>query len=144
MDIHPSSHPHVRRLRVKETPGLDVLCSFSIIGGGFALTKADLFPVEAARGVGQMILVRCPCSLCTLPAHCAQNIVMPCLLFSRIVPAFDSQNVKNIGACLCGHTTRLLIDTAHRSSGCYQSCLWCPRLHHSMARQKMVLGTTSL
>ena len=22
---------------------------------------------------------------------------MPCLLFSRIVPAFDSQNVKNIG-----------------------------------------------
>ncbi|KZV75317.1 auxin efflux carrier [Peniophora sp. CONT] len=55
--------------------------TFGIIGAGFALTKADLFPVEAARGVGQMIL----------------NIVMPCLLFSRIVPAFDSQNVKNIG-----------------------------------------------
>ncbi|VDC03200.1 unnamed protein product [Peniophora sp. CBMAI 1063] len=55
--------------------------TFGIIGAGFALTRADLFPVEAARGVGQMIL----------------NIVMPCLLFSRIVPAFDSQNVKNIG-----------------------------------------------
>ena len=44
--------------RVKNPTYLDVLCSFGIIGAGFALTKADLFPVEAARGVGQMILVR--------------------------------------------------------------------------------------
>ncbi|KAI0314544.1 auxin efflux carrier [Amylostereum chailletii] len=55
--------------------------TFGIVGAGFALTKADLFPVEASQGAGQIVL----------------NIVMPCLLFSRIVPAFNSENVTALG-----------------------------------------------
>ncbi|KAI0292222.1 auxin efflux carrier [Multifurca ochricompacta] len=51
------------------------------VGAGFALTKADLFPTEASRGAAQMVL----------------NISMPCLLFSRIVPAFNSQNIGSLG-----------------------------------------------
>ncbi|TFY76519.1 hypothetical protein EWM64_g7491 [Hericium alpestre] len=54
---------------------------FINVGAGFALTKADLFPVVAARGAGQIIL----------------NIALPCLMFSRIVPAFTSQNIHNLG-----------------------------------------------
>ncbi|KAI0043335.1 auxin efflux carrier [Auriscalpium vulgare] len=55
--------------------------TFLTIGAGFALTKADLFPLEAARGAGQIVL----------------HIFMPCLLFSRIVPAFTPDNVGTLG-----------------------------------------------
>ncbi|KAI0271308.1 auxin efflux carrier [Gloeopeniophorella convolvens] len=55
--------------------------TFSTVGAGFALTKADLFPVEAARGAAQIVL----------------NIAMPCLLFSRIVPSFTPQNINALG-----------------------------------------------
>lgn len=54
-----------------------VICTAS----GFVITKADIFPAVAARGTGQVIL----------------NIAFPCLMFSKIVPAFTSQNVHALG-----------------------------------------------
>ncbi|KZP31912.1 hypothetical protein FIBSPDRAFT_916594 [Athelia psychrophila] len=50
-------------------------------GSGFAITKADIFPQVAAQGAGQIIL----------------NITLPCLMFSKIVPAFDASNIKALG-----------------------------------------------
>ncbi|KAL5534864.1 hypothetical protein ACEPAG_1329 [Sanghuangporus baumii] len=54
-----------------------VLCTLC----GFIITKADIFPPVAARGVGQIIL----------------NITLPALMFSKIVPAFTSNNVGALG-----------------------------------------------
>ncbi|KAJ3925939.1 MAG: auxin efflux carrier [Lentinula lateritia] len=54
-----------------------VLC----VSSGFAVTKADLFPVVAARSVGQIIL----------------NITLPSLMFSKMVPAFTPDNVSALG-----------------------------------------------
>ncbi|KAI0249429.1 auxin efflux carrier [Lactifluus subvellereus] len=54
--------------------------TFLTVGAGFGLTKADLFPTEAVRGAAQVVL----------------NIAMPCLLFSRIVPAFTPQNIGSL------------------------------------------------
>ncbi|KAF8899898.1 membrane transport protein-domain-containing protein [Gymnopilus junonius] len=48
---------------------------------GIAITKADVFPPVAAAGAGQILL----------------NITLPCLMFSKIVPAFTSQNVNALG-----------------------------------------------
>ncbi|KAL5495893.1 ECM3_2 [Sanghuangporus weigelae] len=54
-----------------------VLCTLC----GFIITKADIFPPIAARGTGQIIL----------------NITLPALMFSKIVPAFTSDNVGALG-----------------------------------------------
>ncbi|KAF8206071.1 auxin efflux carrier [Mycena galopus ATCC 62051] len=54
-----------------------ILC----VGWGFAITKADVFPPVAARGTGQILL----------------NITLPSLMFSKIVPAFTSQNIGALG-----------------------------------------------
>ncbi|KAF8074009.1 auxin efflux carrier transmembrane protein [Lyophyllum atratum] len=48
---------------------------------GFILTKTDNFPPVAARGAGQIML----------------NIALPCLMFSKIVPAFTSDNISALG-----------------------------------------------
>ncbi|KAJ6483564.1 auxin efflux carrier [Mycena vitilis] len=47
-------------------------------GCGFAITKADILPPVAARGTGQILL----------------NVTLPSLMFSKIVPAFTSQNIS--------------------------------------------------
>ncbi|KAG7441091.1 auxin efflux carrier [Guyanagaster necrorhizus] len=49
--------------------------------GGFVITKVDIFPAVAARGAGQVAL----------------NITMPCLMFSKMVPAFSSSNISVLG-----------------------------------------------
>ncbi|KAL5534926.1 ECM3_1 [Sanghuangporus sanghuang] len=54
-----------------------VLCTLC----GFIITKADIFPPVAARGMGQVLL----------------NITLPALMFSKIVPAFTSDNVGALG-----------------------------------------------
>ncbi|KAF9073096.1 auxin efflux carrier [Rhodocollybia butyracea] len=54
-----------------------VLC----VSCGFAATKADLFPVIAARTLGQIIL----------------NITLPSLMFSKMVPAFTPDNIGALG-----------------------------------------------
>ncbi|KAK7688364.1 hypothetical protein QCA50_008736 [Cerrena zonata] len=51
------------------------------VGCGFILTRADIFPVIAARGAGQLLL----------------NVASPCLMFSKIVPAFNSDNIGSLG-----------------------------------------------
>ncbi|KAF8167301.1 auxin efflux carrier transmembrane protein [Crassisporium funariophilum] len=48
---------------------------------GFFITKADVFPAVAARGAGQIML----------------NIALPCLLFSKLVPAFTTDNISALG-----------------------------------------------
>ncbi|KDR79028.1 hypothetical protein GALMADRAFT_224281 [Galerina marginata CBS 339.88] len=48
---------------------------------GIAITKADIFPAVAAAGAGQVLL----------------NITLPCLMFSKIVPAFTSSNASALG-----------------------------------------------
>ncbi|PPR03677.1 hypothetical protein CVT24_007798 [Panaeolus cyanescens] len=48
---------------------------------GFVITKADIFPAVASRGAGQILL----------------NITLPCLMFSKIVPAFTAQNISALG-----------------------------------------------
>ncbi|KAH8105071.1 auxin efflux carrier [Phellopilus nigrolimitatus] len=47
---------------------------------GFAITKADIFPLAASRGAGQIVL----------------NVTLPCLMFSKIVPAFTPQNIDSL------------------------------------------------
>lgn len=51
------------------------------VASGVFITKADIFPPVAARGAGQIAL----------------NITLPCLLFSKIVPAFTTDNIKALG-----------------------------------------------
>jgi hypothetical protein len=51
------------------------------VASGFIITKADIFPPVASRGAGQIAL----------------NITLPALLFSKLVPAFNTDNVKAIG-----------------------------------------------
>ncbi|KAF4613989.1 hypothetical protein D9613_007634 [Agrocybe pediades] len=48
---------------------------------GIGITKADIFPPVAAAGAGQVLL----------------NITLPCLMFSKIVPAFTADNVGALG-----------------------------------------------
>ncbi|OAX39401.1 auxin efflux carrier [Rhizopogon vinicolor AM-OR11-026] len=54
---------------------------FLCVGCGFAATKAGLFPAAAARGAGQIII----------------NVTLPNMMFSRIVPAFSSSNISQLG-----------------------------------------------
>ncbi|KAF9445655.1 hypothetical protein P691DRAFT_709983 [Macrolepiota fuliginosa MF-IS2] len=51
------------------------------VASGFFITRADIFPLVAAQGAGQIAL----------------NITLPCLLFSKIVPAFTTDNIKALG-----------------------------------------------
>ncbi|KAJ7653127.1 auxin efflux carrier [Mycena polygramma] len=60
---------------------LPLLRLFICVACGFGITKADLFPASAARGAGQIML----------------NITVPSLMFSKIVPAFTSQNIAALG-----------------------------------------------
>ena len=64
------------------------------------MTRADLFSIEAARGAAQVVLVSEPhwsrLYRATTLMKVFQNICMPCLLFSRIIPAFDPQNIGAI------------------------------------------------
>ncbi|KAG7441381.1 auxin efflux carrier [Guyanagaster necrorhizus] len=54
------------------------------VTGGYAITKADIFPRVAAQGAGQIAL----------------NITIPCLMFSKMVPAFTSDNIGALGPLL--------------------------------------------
>ncbi|KAF7368800.1 Auxin efflux carrier [Mycena venus] len=60
---------------------LPLLRLFICVACGFGITKAELFPASAARGAGQIML----------------NITTPSLMFSKIVPAFTSQNISALG-----------------------------------------------
>ncbi|KAF8603188.1 auxin efflux carrier [Ceratobasidium sp. AG-I] len=51
---------------------------------GYLLAKMDLFPIAAARGAGQLIL----------------NILLPALLFSKIILTFTADNIGAFGVLL--------------------------------------------
>ncbi|KAH6904625.1 membrane protein [Coprinopsis sp. MPI-PUGE-AT-0042] len=51
------------------------------VGAGFIITKADIFPLTAARGCSQVLLY----------------ITIPCLMFSKIVPSFNQDNISAFG-----------------------------------------------
>ncbi|THV01915.1 hypothetical protein K435DRAFT_654419 [Dendrothele bispora CBS 962.96] len=54
-----------------------ILCATA----GFILTKLDLFPTVAARTLGHILL----------------NVTLPSLMFSKMVPAFNSDNISALG-----------------------------------------------
>ncbi|KAJ7457178.1 auxin efflux carrier transmembrane protein [Mycena galericulata] len=60
---------------------LPLLRLFICVACGYGVTKAELFPASAARGAGQIMI----------------NITVPSLMFSKIVPAFTSQNISALG-----------------------------------------------
>ncbi|KAJ6555153.1 auxin efflux carrier [Mycena vulgaris] len=60
---------------------LPLLRLFICVACGYGITRAELFPASAARGAGQIML----------------NITVPSLMFSKIVPAFTSQNISALG-----------------------------------------------
>ncbi|KIJ15779.1 hypothetical protein PAXINDRAFT_76428 [Paxillus involutus ATCC 200175] len=57
---------------------------FFCVACGFTLAKVDLFPAVVAKGVGQILL----------------NVTIPALMFSKIVPAFNSDNIVVLGPLL--------------------------------------------
>ncbi len=81
---------------------MKLFSSFLTVGAGFVLNKAKLFRTEAARGGAQVVLVR----QSTMCISCAaklivfflywQNVALPCLLFSRIVPAISTHNISSL------------------------------------------------
>jgi len=64
MDVNSAFDTNVSTyiLDVNDSVSTDIffpfLFSFLNVGAGFALTKANLFPTEAARGGAQIVLVR--------------------------------------------------------------------------------------
>ena len=85
MDIVPSANTTVRSVSafLLHFPNHPICFNFSVlcVACGFVLTKADNFPAIAARGAGQIML----------------NIALPCLMFSKIVPAFTADNIAALG-----------------------------------------------
>lgn len=92
LDIMSSSYPSVclkiswmisktPQFRSLIHPNLKKRFRVFCVACGFFITKADIFPAIAARGAGQIAL----------------NITIPCLLFSKIVPAFSPDNVTALG-----------------------------------------------
>ncbi|KAF8552179.1 auxin efflux carrier transmembrane protein [Imleria badia] len=81
---------------------------FLCVAGGFIITKAGLLPPLAARSTGQIAL----------------NITLPSLLFSRIVPVFNSSNVSALGPIV-------LVALLYEAIGIAMSCIikqvfWVP------------------
>jgi hypothetical protein len=83
----PTSYPSVRpkhlELSVLTIHPINIFRVFCVTCG-IVITKADIFPTVAARGAGQIVL----------------NITIPCLMFSKIVPAFSPDNVHALGMSL--------------------------------------------
>lgn len=61
------------------------------------MTRLDIFNAMAARGAGQLILVS-NIGPFKFPAHLdLQNVTLPALFFSKIVPSFNSSNLASLG-----------------------------------------------
>ena len=86
--------------RIQSRVSLNLFSSFLTIGAGFALNRAKLLNTEATRGGSQILLVRqfTMCMLCAaeLTAFDWQNVALPCLLFSHIVPAIGTHNISSL------------------------------------------------
>ncbi|KAF9533769.1 auxin efflux carrier [Crepidotus variabilis] len=62
---------------------------------GIIVTKKDMFPLVAARSVSQIIM----------------NIGYPCLMFSKIIPAFTSDNLRALGPLVLVAVIYILLGT---------------------------------
>lgn len=94
---------------------------------GFTITKADIFPTVAARGAGQIVL----------------NITIPCLMFSKIVPAFNPDNARALGLLLPLFFPFLWSYTGmNRSPRAYRPLVWSHRCGARMDYQAIFLGST--
>ncbi|KAJ7148770.1 auxin efflux carrier [Mycena crocata] len=80
---------------------LPLLRLFICVACGFGITKAELFPASAARGAGQIML----------------NITVPSLMFSKIVPAFTSQNISVLAMCYVLASPLVLIAVIYQLMG---------------------------
>jgi hypothetical protein len=66
--------------------------------GGFWLARRDLFTPMAAKGASQVILVSFLPQGPSFPnCHSAQNITLPALFFSKMVPSFNLSNIAALG-----------------------------------------------
>ena len=77
-------------------------CRWLSAAFGFAITKAHIFPLEASRGTGQIVLVSLVYNFLLSRGvethfHYRKNVTLPCLMFSKIVPAFTAQNISALG-----------------------------------------------
>ena len=100
--------------------GLMKIFSMLCVAGGFIITKADIFPAVAARGAGQIALVSLYSFLLILLSlpNDAQNITMPCLMFSKILPSFSTENI----AVLCAfHNVKCSRSSTHLLNKCPSS-----------------------
>ena len=81
-----NASPHAQGKRRTATGADPPPCSlayrfFLPAGCGFWLAKRQLFPLAAARGSGQLIL----------------NVLLPALLFNKVVQSIDNDNVGALG-----------------------------------------------
>jgi len=66
--------------------------------GGFWLARQDVFTSVAAKGAAQVILVSFLLQNASFPnCEFAQNITLPALFFSKMVPSFNVSNIAALG-----------------------------------------------
>jgi hypothetical protein len=69
-DTNVGVHSFERKMALVSSLTLSVTFSFLTVGAGFMLSKAKLFPTEAARGGAQIVLVRRLLVMVPLPYYC--------------------------------------------------------------------------
>jgi len=81
---------------------IDIILMISYRGictlGGFWLARQDVFTSVAAKGAAQVILVSFLLQNVSFPnCEFAQNITLPALFFSKMVPSFNVSNIAALG-----------------------------------------------
>ena len=75
--------------------------------GGFWLARRDIFTPMAAKGASQVILVSFRLQKPGFPdSEFAQNITLPALFFSKMVPSFNVSNIAALGESQSINRTR--------------------------------------
>ncbi|KAG2036431.1 auxin efflux carrier [Suillus americanus] len=88
---------------------------FLCVGCGFGVTKAGLLPAMAARGMGQVII----------------NVTTPNLMFSTIIPSFNSSNITELGPLILVALIYMLIGIT--LSWIIKQLFWVPhRFRHGI------------
>ncbi|KAG1781143.1 auxin efflux carrier [Suillus placidus] len=88
---------------------------FLCVGCGFGVTKAGLLPAMAARGMGLVII----------------NVTTPNLMFSTIVPSFNSSNITQLGPLVIVALIYMLIGVT--LSWIIKQLFWVPhRFRHGI------------
>lgn len=77
----PLSTESYRLLQSDPASYRPLLLFVEIVGVGFLLTKTGRFPASGTRAASVLIL----------------NMTLPCLLWSKIVPSFNNDNISALG-----------------------------------------------